>query len=250
MGLHTGEPVVSEEGYHGLGVHRAARIMAAGHGGQILASQTTAALLTDDELPGVEQRDLGEFRLKDLDRLERVYQLDVEGLPTEFPPLRTGDAPTAYEGKEDELVAAAAGAGRPFARRPLVIGVVAGVLAAAVAVPLFALGRDSGGGTRARARAGQRRRSRRRQVAEIVDEAPEIASPQRVAAGEGSIWVTSSSGGGTVMRLDPESHDVIDTIEVGNGPIGIAVGGGAVWVANSLDGTVSRIDPATSKVGS
>ena len=49
------------------------------------------------------------------------------------------------------------------------------------------------------------------------------------------------------MRLDPESHDVIDTIEVGNGPVGIAVGAGAVWVANSLDGTVSRIDPATGR---
>ena len=83
MGMHTGEPVVSEERYHGLGVHRAARIMAAGHGGQILASQATAAMLADDELPGVEQRELGEFQLKDLDRPERVYQLDVEGLPVD-----------------------------------------------------------------------------------------------------------------------------------------------------------------------
>ena len=144
MGLHTGEPVVSEAGYHGMGVHRAARIMAAGHGGQILASQATAAMLADDELPGVDDRDLGEFRLKDLDRPERVYQLDVEGLPTEFPPLRTGDAPTAYAGKEDELVEAAAGLRRPFYRRPVVIGALAGVLAAAVAIPVFALGGGSG----------------------------------------------------------------------------------------------------------
>jgi DNA-binding SARP family transcriptional activator len=81
----------------------------------------------------------------------------------------------------------------------------------------------------------------------IVAEAPEIASPQRVAAGEGSVWVTSSRGGGSVVRLDPESHAVTDTIDVGNGPVGIAVGEGAVWVANSLDGTVSRIDPATGR---
>jgi YVTN family beta-propeller protein len=248
MGLHTGEPVVSEEGYHGLGVHRAARIMAAGHGGQILASTTTAAMLDDDALPGVAHRDLGDFRLKDLERLERVYQLDVEGLPTEFPPLRTGDAPTAYEGKEDALVAAAARTRRPLARRPLVIGVVAGILAAAVAVPLYAIGRDSGGATTGLQRVQDNAvgvvdaESR-----EIVGEAPGIASPQRVASGEGAIWVTSPGGGGTVIRLDPQSHDITDTIEVGNGPVGIAVGAGAVWVANTLDGTVSRIDAATHR---
>ena len=76
MGLHTGEPILSEHGYTGLDVHRAARIMASGHGGQILASQATAAMLDDDDLPGVDSRDLGAFRLKDLDRPERVYQLE------------------------------------------------------------------------------------------------------------------------------------------------------------------------------
>src|SRR6266480_2881986 len=64
MGMHTGEPSVGEEGYHGLGVHRAARIMAAGHGGQILLSQATSSVLEDDELPGIGLRDLGEHRLK------------------------------------------------------------------------------------------------------------------------------------------------------------------------------------------
>jgi YVTN family beta-propeller protein len=248
MGLHTGEPVVSEEGYHGLGVHRAARIMAAGHGGQILASQATAAMLADDELPGVEQRNLGEFRLKDLDHPEHVYQLDVEGLPAIFPPLRTGDAPTAYAGKEEELVEAAAGARRPLYRRPLVIGAVAGVLAAAVAIPVFALGMGSGGHAELEAVQDNAVAVVDAQSRAIVDETGEIASPQRVATGEGAIWVTSSSGGGSVMRLDPESHDVIDTIAVDSGPVGIAVGAGAVWVANTLEGTVSRIDAATGKV--
>jgi YVTN family beta-propeller protein len=247
MGLHTGEPVVSEEGYHGLGVHRAARIMAAGHGGQILASQATAAMLADDELPGVEQRDLGEFRLKDLDHPEHVYQLDVEGLPAVFPPLRTGDAPTAYAGKEEELVEAAAGA-RPFYRRPLVIGALAGVLAAAVAIPVFALGMGSGGQAELERVQDNAVAVVDAQSRAIVDETGEIAAPQQVAAGEGSIWVTSSSGRGSVMRLDPKSHKVIDTIEVGSGPVGIVVGAGAVWVANSLDGTVSRIDAATGGV--
>jgi WD40 repeat protein/class 3 adenylate cyclase len=90
IGMHTGEPTVSDEGhYYGLGVHRTARIMAAGHGGQILVSQATASVLADDEPPGIRLRDLGEHRLKDLDRPEHIYQLDVDGLPQQFPPLRT-----------------------------------------------------------------------------------------------------------------------------------------------------------------
>ena len=101
MGLHTGEPSVGDEGYHGLGVHRAARIMAAGHGGQVLALAGDRRVLEDDELPGIGLRDLGEHRLKDIDRPERLYQLDVDGLPADFPPLRTADAPTAYTGHED-----------------------------------------------------------------------------------------------------------------------------------------------------
>src|SRR2546430_363724 len=69
MGLHTGEPVVTEEGYVGIDVHRAARIAAAGHGGQILASQSTRDLAGADSL-----RDLGRHRLKDLTQAERIYQ--------------------------------------------------------------------------------------------------------------------------------------------------------------------------------
>jgi predicted ATPase/class 3 adenylate cyclase len=79
IGLHTGTPVVTEEGYVGLDVHRAARIAAAGHAGQVLVSASTAALAETD------LRDLGEHRFKDLQAAERVYQLG-EG---EFPPLRS-----------------------------------------------------------------------------------------------------------------------------------------------------------------
>jgi predicted ATPase len=80
MGLHTGEPLLTEEGYVGLDVHRAARIAAAGHGGQILVSQATRDLTGADGL-----LDLGEHRLKDLMAPERIYQLG----PGEFPPLKT-----------------------------------------------------------------------------------------------------------------------------------------------------------------
>ncbi len=75
MGLHTGEPKVGEERYVGIGVHRAARIGAAGHGGQVLLSSTTKELAEEELPPGVTIRDLGERRLKDIDQLQRIYQL-------------------------------------------------------------------------------------------------------------------------------------------------------------------------------
>jgi predicted ATPase len=80
MGVHTGEPVVTDEGYVGIDVHRAARIAAAGHGGQILVSQSTRDLAGSDGL-----RDLGEHRLKDMSAPERIYQLG-DG---DFPPLKS-----------------------------------------------------------------------------------------------------------------------------------------------------------------
>ena len=78
MGIHTGTPFVGEEGYVGSDVHRAARIAAAGHGGQVLVSSSTASLVGTEGL-----RDLGEHRLKDLSAPERIYQLGE----TKFPPL-------------------------------------------------------------------------------------------------------------------------------------------------------------------
>jgi class 3 adenylate cyclase len=91
MGLHTGEPYPAEHGYTGVAVHRAARICTIGHGGQVLLSRSTAGIIDDEEIPSVALRDLGEHRLKDIDRPERIFQLLVEGLPAEFPPLRTID---------------------------------------------------------------------------------------------------------------------------------------------------------------
>jgi predicted ATPase len=100
MGLHTGEPLLTEEGYVGLDVHRAARIAAVGYGGQILISQSTRDLVAADGL-----RDLGDHRLKDLTAPERIYQLG-EG---DFPPLtslNTTNLPVASNplvGREVEL---------------------------------------------------------------------------------------------------------------------------------------------------
>lgn len=88
MSVHTGEPVKGEEGYVGIDVHRAARICSAGHGGQVLISASTAALVSGAMPEGVRQVELGSVRLKDLDEPEKVVQLEIEGLPASFPPLR------------------------------------------------------------------------------------------------------------------------------------------------------------------
>jgi class 3 adenylate cyclase len=87
MGLHTGEPSVGDEGYVGLDVVRAARICSAGHGGQILLSETTRALLGAALPEGAELRDLGGQKLKDIGE-ERIYQLAVDG-QDDYAPLKT-----------------------------------------------------------------------------------------------------------------------------------------------------------------
>jgi class 3 adenylate cyclase/tetratricopeptide (TPR) repeat protein len=102
MGIHTAEPTVSEGGYYGLGVHRAARIMAAAHGGQVLLSLATSSVLEDTELQGARLRDLGEHWLKDLDRPEHIYQLEVEGLKSTFPLPRGVEQPGPRPGSGDD----------------------------------------------------------------------------------------------------------------------------------------------------
>src|SRR5690242_10901385 len=105
MGLHTGEPRLTDEGYVGLDVHRGARIAAVGHGGQVLLSSTTRAVVD------AEVRDLGAHRLKDLRAPERIYHLEIHGLPCDFPLLKTLEAGsknipvprTSFVGRASEL---------------------------------------------------------------------------------------------------------------------------------------------------
>jgi class 3 adenylate cyclase len=92
IGIDTGEPSLGEEGLTGLAVHRAARICAAARGGQIWISNTTRQLLAGDLPAGAILRDLGDHELKDFDRLERLFQIGVEGLEDSTPPPRTPDA--------------------------------------------------------------------------------------------------------------------------------------------------------------
>ena len=88
-GLHSGEVTVSAGGYVGMTLHEVARISAAAHGGQVLVSGATRELAQGAHLAGLELRNLGEQRLKDLSRPMRLYQLAGPGLPSAFPPLRT-----------------------------------------------------------------------------------------------------------------------------------------------------------------
>ena len=115
IGLHTGEGTLGGDNYVGLDVHRAARIGAAAHGGQILLSDATRALVRGSLPADLELRDLGEHRLKDLDRPERLVQLAVAGLPADFPPPRTLEVPsnlppqlTTFVGRRQEAEAVAA----------------------------------------------------------------------------------------------------------------------------------------------
>ncbi len=105
MGTHTGEAVERDGDYFGPTVNRTARLMAIAHGGQVLVSQATERVAS-----GIELRDLGEHRLRDLLQPERVFQLCVDGIPNDFPPLKSVDALptnlpiqlTTFVGRDDE----------------------------------------------------------------------------------------------------------------------------------------------------
>jgi predicted ATPase/class 3 adenylate cyclase len=111
IGLHTGEATLVGKEYLGLEVHRAARIASAAHGGQVVLSATTRALVEDGLPPGMSIKDLGIHRLKDLARAERLFQLCADGLQSDFPALRTIESTpnnlptqmTSFIGRDDQV---------------------------------------------------------------------------------------------------------------------------------------------------
>jgi predicted ATPase/class 3 adenylate cyclase len=113
IGIHTGEAEERAGDYFGQALNRAARLMGAGHGGQILLSRTTADLVREHLPADVSLLDLGEHRLKDLTHPEHIYQVNAPGLPSTFPALKTLDAqlnnlpsqPTPFIGREREIAA-------------------------------------------------------------------------------------------------------------------------------------------------
>ena len=271
MGLHTGEPKVGEERYVGIGVHRAARIGAAGHGGQVLLSSTTKELAEEDLPPGVTIRDLGERRLKDIEQPQHLYQLVIDGLPDDFGQLRTLDVELARKRR------------RMYAGSALI-----GVLAAAVAIPVFALGQGGSGGgitvqgnavaeidpdrtrSSARCRTSVRGRARsppaparsgsptsttRPSLASIRALAasrgrPGVDTPTGLAASPGAVWVVGPNADQPVGDASGASIPQFDTVSgatsIGNvvpgGPGSVAARGTTVWVAPS-SGLLSRLDP-------
>jgi predicted ATPase/class 3 adenylate cyclase len=113
MGMHTGEGRVRGGDYLGIDVNRAARIAAAAHGGQVVVSEATRVLVEHDLPEGVRIRDLGRHRLKDLEHPERIYDLIIDGLTSDFPELKSLDARpnnlpaplSSFIGREDDRTA-------------------------------------------------------------------------------------------------------------------------------------------------
>jgi YVTN family beta-propeller protein len=241
IGIHSAEPKVGEQRYIGIGVHRAARICSAAHGGQVLLSSATRELVEDSLPDGLELLDVGSHLLKDLDRPEHLFQLAGPGLPSGFPLVRAAEAlakaGTPFAGREGELARAAHAslfARRALRHRSLLFAMLAGSLAAAVAVPLFALGQ----GEPDSERAPPEGRSATRNSVAAVDAAtgrlltsiPVGNVPGPVAVGATEVWVANLSDD-TLSLVDPESRKVVKTIGLPITPNAIAVGEGAVWVA-------------------
>jgi YVTN family beta-propeller protein len=268
MGLHTGEPRPTGERYVGFGVHRAARIAAVGHGGQVLLSNTTRELI-EDELPrDTRITELGAFELKDLDRPERLFQLEIEGLPTEFPPLK---APKVAE---------------PRRRRRLALGVAALVGAIAAAAIAMVLTRGDG----APVVTPNSVVKIDAETNEVVDAVPVPRDPGQVrvvgeyvfvaseaektltriaartgkvttsglsgadgglaAGGDRFVWVTSLSRA-RVSRTAVESMLVVDGVSLPRDPViaHVATGGGSLWVSyGSSPSAVVRYNLRTLRV--
>jgi len=222
MGLHTGEPAVGEERYVGLGVHRAARIGAVGHGGQVLLSNATRELV-EDEVEGVVVRALGSYRLKDIDRPEPLFQLDIDGLQTEFPPLNAQRFVEPH----------------PHRRRRLLLGLVAAAVAAGSAAAIAVV---LGGGSTDKLQPDSVIRVdpktlKATEVAKVGD------APDLIIASGGYLWVTNNvlRDGGTsairpgadltLTRVDPVTGQ--SRIVGGVSPCGLAPDpSGDVWVAS------------------
>jgi class 3 adenylate cyclase len=207
MGIHAGEPELAGDRYVGLAVSRAARICAAGHGGQILLSSSAQSLLADDDRAALKR--LGSYSLKDFAAPEPIYQVVVDGAPAKFPPLRAE--------------------GRSSRRRWLLVGAVALLLAAAVVAAAVVL---SSGGS-APVKVGPTALAVVDPKSNKVVDAIEVGFKSNlIAAGEGYVWVVNRAG--TIVRIDPHT-DRTQTFGITSGgseiPFGLAAGNGAVWVA-------------------
>ena len=255
IGIHSGQASVEENRYVGLAVHRAARICAAGHGGQILVSQTTVALIEDseEELAGIELRDLGVQRLKDFERPVRVYQAVGAGLDEKFPPLRTLDAPIPERGTTPFAGGPHAEAPPPAAgwvrRRPRVAAVIAGAALALVATTAVVAARMTGsdGPPPVVPQSLVRIDPRTNRVEDVI-RTPAVA--EQVVATATDVWFLSGAEQSqTLFRMDVGTKE-ITTFGGIPAPCALAADPlGRIWVASckARQSAVSRIDPASGR---
>jgi YVTN family beta-propeller protein len=226
MGLDTGEPVVGSNSYVGLGVHRTARIMAAGHGGQVLLSATTHNLAHDELPDGIVLRNLGEQRLKDLDRPVRLYQVVAPGLPTKFPRLRTLDSGVFARLNRRRIPIAAAAAA--------LAGIAAAVvLATRPGAGLVVLPNSVG--------------LINTKTNKVVGQIAVGVRPGAIDVDAGAVWVANLDDK-TLSRINPRTRALARTITLGATPTGVVVGKDAVWVAEGGAGALVRVKPAYNLV--
>jgi DNA-binding SARP family transcriptional activator/DNA-binding beta-propeller fold protein YncE len=252
IGIHTGEPHVTDGAYHGLDVVRAARVAGAASGGQILVSSATRDLV-EGTLADITFHAIGEHLLPEVNRPQRLFQVRAPGLETQFPPPPSegGARVMAIAGREEELAAAAQAAVGAETRRLRLfrrsrLAVVAGAVvlvgvAAAIAVAL------TGGGSAAVKVVPNSVALVDPESLRVAADVPVGQRPVAVAAGEGGIW-TANADDQTVSRIDPKTRKVVSTIGIGADVSDIAAGFGAVWVADGNDGTITEIDPRLNAV--
>ena len=244
-GLHLGEAVVSDDDLVGLDVHRAARIASAAHGGQVLLSDTLVRALP----PGsAAVRNLGRHELKDLPKPEHLFQLDLPGLETEFPPPRTQEpGPAAAE-------AALAHERRRHRRR---IGVLSTALLVAITTAVvLAITFEQSEDRPAPPGAGELLVLDRRS-GDVRSSVTIGGTPQSLAAAGGRVWVVDADEQ-TLAQVDPEAGSVA-TFATGSTPTDVAAGQAGVWVgegrvtaraqhAGPIPLGIARVDPRTRTV--
>jgi class 3 adenylate cyclase len=219
MGLHSSEPKSGGDRYVGIGVHRAARIGAAAHGGQILVSETARALVADDLPAGVSLRDLGVHRLKDIDEPLRLYHMAAAGLDDRFPPPRT--LPRGRSRRWRLTLAAAAAlmiAAATTAGLVLTTGSSSAKPVRLVANSLGVLDPKSG---------------------KPVGSVPLGFAPTNVTAGGDKIWVLNWRGR-TAVAIDPSRLEIVQTVGIAGDPDAQYAAGGKEWIG--VPGGVDELD--------
>jgi YVTN family beta-propeller protein len=220
IGMDTGPAALMQDRYTGRAVHRAARVSAAGHGGQILVSDASERLLEKSD--GFLLRDLGARRLKDIEGRVRIFQVHAPELESDFPALKTLDV---------------------VRRRRLQLS--AGLASAAFGVTVafvLVLGRSTPVRVAPNSLGVIQPRNNR-----VTGQFPVGKAPGVVASGFGSVWV-ANVGDKTVSRVDPFTKSVVKTIDVPGTPDSVAVGPGAIWVVHGFLHRLTRVDPDVNKV--